>query len=189
MISECHDIGFYEGLIIGASIASRNAGATQEEMMDILSEIVKVPRIMKVFPEEEDEKVMQKLIEKFTEKNAEEAEQDIIRGHVGAQLRLRSNEYMFLKTEISESLYIEMFRIYVEMESINQKNIMIGNERFIKMTEKEQFNELRDRVRFGPYYELMMREDDAISGVLRGITDDIIVKRIEEIHRNEDGDK
>ena len=57
------------------------------------------------------------------------------------------------------------------------------------MTEKEQFNELRDRVRFGPYYELMMREDDAISGVLRGITDDIIVKRIEEIHRNEDGDK
>ena len=187
MVSECHDIGFYEGLIIGASIASRNAGATQEEMMDILSEIVKVPRIMKVFPEEGDEEVMQRLIEKFTEKNAEEAEQDIIRGHVKAQLRLRSDEYMFLKTEISEALYIEMFRIYVEAESINQKNMMINNKTFMQMTEKEQFSELRDRVRFGAYYEMMMREDAAISGVLKRITDDIIVKRIEEIHKYENG--
>ena len=187
MISECHDIGFYEGVVIGASIASRKAEIPKEKNIEILKELVKIPRIMKVFPEEEDEKVMQKLIEKFTQENAEIAEQDIIRGHVNAQLRLRSNEYMFLKTEISESLYIEMFRIYVEMESINQKNIMMSNETFIRMTEKEKFMELRDRVRLGPYYELMMEQDVAISGVLRKITDDIVEKRIEEIHKYENG--
>ena len=187
MVSECHDIGFYEGLIIGASIASRKAEVTRDEMMDILNEIVKIPRIMKIIPEKGDEEVVQKLIEKFVERHAEEAEQDIIRGHVSAQLRLRSDEYMFLKTEISEALYIEMFRIYVEAESLNQKNIMISNETFVRMTEKEQFYELRNRVKLGPYYELAMKQDGAISGVLRNITDDIIAKRISEIHKNENG--
>ena len=189
MIAEGYDIGFIEGLILGASIASRKAGIQRDKMHDILKELVNVPRIMKVFPEEGDYKIMQKLIEKFEIENAERAEQDIIRGHVRAKLRLTADEYMFVKTEIPEALYIEMFRIYVEMESLNQKNIMIGNETFMKMTEKEQFSELRDRVRLGPYYELAMKESEAISGVLMNITDDIISKRIAEIHKNENGDE
>lgn len=189
MICECHDIGFYEGVVIGASIASRKTEISKEKKIEILKELVKIPRIMKVFPEKGDEEVMQKLIEKFAKEHAERAEQDIIRGHVKAQLRLRSDEYMFLKTEITESLYIEMFRIYVEAESLNQKNMMMSSESFMKMTEKEQFMELRDRVRFGPYYELMMKEDGAISGVLRHITDDIIAKRIQEIDGKENGDE
>ena len=187
MVSECHDIGFYEGLIIGASIASRKSDIPRYKMTEILRELANIPRIMKVFPEKGDEEVMKKLIEKFEKEHAERSEQDIIRGHVSAQLRLRSDEYMFLKTEISEALYIEMFRIYVEAESLNQKNIIMSNETFVRMTEKEKFYELRNRVEFGPYYELMMKEDGAISGFLRRITDDIIAKRISEIHKNENG--